>query len=289
MISQRTVGEDQEKDDKSYFGDFHKAILDSVVKTIGENKKSSLDIISKNIGSLRGVLAPYLSTPLTSDKGDIERAIKDNYQQLMEQLGSVPYDAAPVIKTYSVMDVSQVPLHRQIVGVIRRLLKNGKIHLADAGVSYGKNSGSVFITQIGINDFSLLPAVYAAARSYRSETPSAEYAVLNDDVGQVIDYGNSENRPNAHMIHLQWDGSEYLFTSVQNRAKILSEQFGVDNILLTKKSFFGGFGSMYQFQCSVDLNKQALGSLILSLVGDDAELEDAITTHGSLLVLETMT
>lgn len=289
LISQRTAADDQARDDTSYFGDFHNAIREAVDKTVGENKKTSLDIIAKNIGSLRGVLAPYLSTPLTSDKGDIERAIKDNFHHLMEQLGFVSPSVAPVITTYSVMDASQVPLHRQIVGVIRRILKNGKTLLADAGVSSGKNSGSVFVTQIGLNDFSLLPAVYSAARSFHDETRSAENAVLNDVVGQVVNLVTAEKRPYAHTILLQWDGNETQFTSMQSRVKIVSEQFGVDSILFARKSLYGGFGSTYQFQCSVDLNKQALGSIILSLVGDDGELEDAITTHGSLLVLETMT
>ena len=289
FITQKMIGEGDPKDEKVFFTGLHNAIIGSVDAVISENKKSVDEMIAKSISGLRGVLSPYLSTPLTSDKSDIDKALKDNFQFMMEQFCALSKNALPTITTYTVLEASQIPLHRQIVGVIRRLLKNGRSHLAEAGISYGKNAGQTYSSFIDFTDYSLIPSMHSAAQEYSAASASTDFRFVNDFVGEIVDQSSGGNTANAHTVVLQWDGTDSLLSSVRSRLKTVTEQFGVMDIRVIKKSFFGGFGLTYQLQCTADLHKHALGSIILSLVGDDEELEDAITTQGSLLVLETMT
>lgn len=283
------ISDEQTTDDISFFSEFHRVVLASVTTVIAENKKNVDEMIAKSISGLRGVLSPYLSTPLTSDKSDIDRALKDNFQFMMEQFCALSSNSLPSISTYRVMEASHIPMHRQIVGVIRKLLKNGRTHLADTGIAVGKNAGQIYCSLIDFSDYSLLPAMHSSAQAYSADSISAEYRIISDFIGEIIFRSSVEKAAKAHTIVLQWDGNDSMLSSLHTRFKTLSEQFGITDILLIKKSLFGGFGMTYQFQCTADLNKHALGSVLLSLVEDDEELKDAFTTQGSLLVLEKIT
>jgi hypothetical protein len=289
LIAQKFSGETEAKDDTAFFSGFHNSVLASVDTVISDNKKNADDMIGKSISGLRGVLSPYLSTPLTSDKSDIDKALKDNFQFMMEQFCALSKNSLPAISSYTVLEESQIPLHRQIVGVIRRILKNGRTSLADAGIAYGKNAGQVYCSFLDFSDFSLLPAMHSAAHEFSDASASAGIRFVNDFVGDIVVRSAEDNSESPHTILLQWNGNDSLLSTIRGRLKTVSEQFGITDFLVVKKSFFGGFGLTYQLQCAADLHTHALGSIILSLVGDDEELEDAITTQGSLIVLEKLT
>ena len=288
LIAQKMIGETQTKDEVSFFSDFHRVVLASVDTVIGENKKNVDEMIAKSISGLRGILSPYLSTPLTSDKSDIDRALKDNFQFMMEQFCALSSNSLPSINTYKVLEASHIPLHRHSVGVVRGILKNGRTRLADAGITFGKNAGQIYCSLIDFSDLSLLPAMHSAVHEYSVELASTEFRIINDFVGEIVVRSTTDDATNVHTIIFQWDGNDSLLSSVRSRIKTVSEQFGIPDILLIKKSFFGGFGGTYQLHCTADLHKHALGSIILSIVGDDDELKASIITQGSLLVLEKL-
>jgi hypothetical protein len=289
VLAQKAI-EDQKSEgiDREFFSDLHKFLISSLAKISEDRSRSADDIIQKGISGLRGMLSPYLSMPLISDKSDIENAIREHFRRMMEQSGAVSSDAPFQIETFIVMESQDIPLHRQIVGVIRRLLKNGRTHLADTGVSFGKNFGSVYITQIEHEDFSAIPLLAASLNVIPAELNRSEYMFVSDGIGEIVYGGASERVFSDHVMMLQWDGDDAMASSLQKRFVVLAEQFGITDVMLAKKALFSGFGFRYYLQCPIQLEKHALGSIIVSLIGEDDVMEDAITTHGSLLVLQKL-
>jgi len=47
-------------------------------------------------------------------------------------------------------------------------------------------------------------------------------------------------------------------------------------------------GGEYQIQVGMNIDKYPIGTVIMSLIGENEELEESITVHGSLIVLEKM-
>jgi hypothetical protein len=286
VVQKLTEDHNVEGDNKIFFSGLHNYLVSSIAKIVEDGSRSVDDIVQKGISGLRGMLSPYLSMPLTSDKNDIENGIREHFRRMMDQSGAVSSDAPFHIETFIVMESQDIPLHRQIVGVIRRLLKNGRTQLADTGVSFGKNFGSVYITQIVHEDLSAIPLLAASLNAIPTELNRSEYMFVSDGIGEIVYNGASERISSEYVMMLQWDGDDAMASALQKRFVVLAEQFGITNVVLAKKTLFSGFGFRYYLQCPIQLEKHAIGSIIVSLIGDDDVMEDAITTRGSLLVLQ---
>lgn len=251
-----------------------------------ESSKTAADSIQKSGAGLRGNLSQFLSTPLKSDKDEIDRAIRDTFENMLSQMGYSRSFGSLRVGVYKIIDPQSVPLHRQLVGVIRRILKNGRTLLADAGVSTGKNAGQPYLLSFVVNDFMILPHVKSEFESTLAEKVGGKYSTVSESIGSVIHSLAPEVFKNKFAIVVDFDADDEVADRLQMRLKTIAEQFGVSQILLTKRSFAMGFSSLFQLTFSVDIDAHAIGSVIMALVDDDPELEDALTIHGSLLVLE---
>jgi len=273
-------------DEKDFFSELHKSLIDEFNSEIASFGKKQEETIQKAISGLRGGLSTYLSTPLVSDKDDIEQVLRDNVEMVVKQLSVEKSVAASQIFSYKVLDYSQIPLHRQLVGVMRRLIKNGKTMLVDAGISTGKNVGGAYLTLFTLDEFATLPMLRLKIDETASKNADSQFVIVNDCIANILVLLDENVKFHGHTVLMHFDGDDSMADRLNDKLAKLLDQFGAKNVKLLRRTFHTGFSTTFQLQFVVDLNKQALGSIIMSLIGDDEELEDALTTQGSLIVLE---
>ena len=285
LLFQKVNAED-EKDEIKFFSELHASLLNEFQSEISVFNKTRTEAVQKAVSGLRGGLSTYLSTPLMSDKDDIERVIRDNVENMVSQLKIEENETASRLFSYKILEAPQIPLQRQLVGVMRRLIKNGKTMLADAGISTGKNSGNLYLMLFTLDEFATLPVLKARIDSVMTRSSTMQFTVVNDCISNILVVLESDSKMRGHTVLINFDGNDLLADKLNVKLATLLNQFGAKNIKLSRRTFYTGFGTAFQMQFVVDLNKQALGSIIMSLVEDDEELEDALTTQGSLIVLE---
>ncbi len=275
----------QQKSETPAADDFASLLPDALRSAAEESGRVMNDVIVKNGSILRGRLTHFLSTPLRSDKDEIMSLITESISGSVAQLNAAP-DVGGVDHTiWSVIDPQDVPLQRQMVGVLKRLLKNGRAMLIDAGCQFGKNSGEPLVLFVS---FDAIPTGITVKSAIETLSKKTSMPTVNEALSTFLIDLRPENGPvkkNSIMIDFDIDG-EGIHHRLRQRLPVLQEQFGIKQFSLTKQLFRSSLGARYQIRFTADLNAHPLGSMILSLIGDDEELEDAITARGSLVVLE---
>lgn len=284
LFQQVSTGETN--DDKDFFFELNKYLVKEFETHFALLNKKQREAVQKAISGLRGGLSTYLSTPLMSDKNEIEKVLRENVETVVKYFSVEKNITASQVSAYKVLDFPHIPLHRQLVGVMRRLIKNGKTMLANAGITFGKNSGNAFLTMFILDEIAALPIVRMKIDEAIEKNSESHYAIINDCIANVLVLLNEDSKYHGHTVLMNFDGDNSFVERLNDKLAKLLDQFGAKNIILSRRTFHTGFSAFFQLQFVVDLNKQALGSIIMSLVGDDEELEDALTTQGSLIVLE---
>jgi len=96
------------------------------------------EMTEKMVQASRGNLSQFLSTPLQSDTGEIQKIIKEQVLQTSEQLlPNILYGLADGYDAKYVLDANQNEIPRQ-------QLQKGKSYLQNAGLSISKSHSSVY-------------------------------------------------------------------------------------------------------------------------------------------------
>lgn len=263
----------------------YSAHIPSSIRTVAsEFQQIKSDAIQKNGSILRGGLGHFLSTPLKSDKEEIIRLIEDSIENTVQQL-----DAAPVLSSVShtlwrVLEPQHVPLQRQMVGVMKRLLKNGRSMLITAGCSFGKNSGDVTVSLFEFDGFSTVQSLRTIVDKLPKEI--LLQIVNGSFLGTVVSIGQ-DAPTDKNLVVIDFDDhNDSVPTLLNERFPVLLDQFGLQNITLSKQTLHSSVGGSWQLRIGMDVNKHPLGSVLVSMIGDSEDIEEAITNYGSITVLE---
>ncbi|MFA6467546.1 MAG: hypothetical protein WCW35_01520 [Bacteroidota bacterium] len=268
------------------FEEYKNFIPLSLQSVAAEFQRKKSEAIQKNGSILRGGLAHFLSTPLKSDTEEIIRLIQDSIENTVQQL-----DAAPMLSTvehslWKVLEPQEVPLQRQLVGVVKRLLKNGRTMLVNAGCTFGKNSGEIGVSLFLFNGFSTVQSLKSIIDNFSSRQV---LSVVNGSVNANAIAIERDIPPEKNLIVIDFNYPDDSILDVLNqRLPVLLDQFGITHCTFTKQLLHSAVGAAYQIRFGLNVHKHPLGSVILSLVGDHVELENAVTTNGSLIVLEQL-
>ncbi|MDP1677729.1 MAG: hypothetical protein Q8L88_12800 [Bacteroidota bacterium] len=275
---------DQPKTEGDTFETYRSFVDNGIQTALTELDKVRSDTIQKNGTILRGGLGHFLSTPLKSDTDEIIRLIRDNIENTVQQL-----DAAAILSSvehtlWKIIEPQNVPLHRQLVGVVKRLLKNGRTILADAGCQFGKNSGETIFSKFSFNGFATAQSLKTIIDQFRSQQT---LEVINGTLSSTITAIEEGESIEKFIVQIDFDApNDLVISQLLERIPVMLDQFGIKNFIVSKQSLHGGVGGEYQIQFKMNIDKYPLGTVIMSLVGDSEELEEAITVHGSLIVLE---
>ncbi|MEW5799842.1 MAG: hypothetical protein AB1728_12645 [Bacteroidota bacterium] len=289
LLLQKLNASESAKDDKLLLSDFHSILRDFAEHQINEKKKNNSESIQRAISRLRGSLIPYLSTPLKSDTDDIERSIKDTIDDVLSQGGYSTENATLTTEMFQILEPSQIQLHRQLVGVIKRLLKNGKAMLTDAGIQSGKNAGGLYLFRFSFEGFQIVTTLRQAVERAKGKYNHSEIGICNDALTENIVTHTQDAANTDFTILLYFDAGAEVVEKLKRTLPALLNQFGVSSIQLNKRLFYAGMGSEYQLQFTSNLKKHPLGTILLAVIGEDSELEEAITEQGSLIVVEKIT
>ncbi len=269
---------------ENLFESYKTFVQTSVQSARAEMQRLKTDTIQKNGTILQGGLSPFLTTPLTSDMDEIVRLIHDSIENTVQQLDAAPNLSSVQYSLWKVLNVHEVPLHRQLVGVVKRLLNNGRTMLVNAGCSFGKNSGEVAMSIFAFNGFSTVQSLKVIVDSFGQ---LQALSVVNGFLTTTLTVIEQEVNEEKNLVVINFDyPDDSIIELLNRRLPVLLDQFGVKYFTLSKQSLHSGIGSTYQMRFGLNVNKYPLGSVILSLVGEHDELEDAITTNGSVIVLE---
>ncbi|MBP9212287.1 MAG: hypothetical protein KBF97_05760 [Bacteroidetes bacterium] len=245
------------------------------------------DAIQKNGSILRGGLSHFLSTPLKSDKDEIITLIEESIRTAVEQSDAAPQLGSASFSLWKVMDPQQVPLQRQMVGVMKRLLKNGRSILAAAGAVFGKNSGEIGVALFEYDGFSTVQSV---AGLTKSALPQDALAMVNGALFTTVRTEGDEPWTGPHLVSIDCTiQDDAVIPFLSERFALLAGQFGIRSITLSRQALRFGSGEAFQIRIGTDLNNYALGSILVTLTGENAEVEDAVTNSGAVTVLERCT
>jgi hypothetical protein len=242
------------------------------------------DAIQKNGSILRGGLSHFLSTPLKSDKDEIITLIEESIRSAVEQSDAAPQLGSAGFSLWKVMDPQQVPLQRQMVGVMKRLLKNGRSILVSAGCLFGKNSGEIAVALFEYDGFATVQSVASLAKS---SLPPEGISMVNGALFTAVSAEGDEPWSGPHIVSIDCTvQDDTIVPYLSERFGMLSGQFGIRSITLSRQALRFGSGETFQIRIGTDLNKYPLGSILVTLTGDNAEIEDAVTNNGAVTVLE---
>lgn len=265
--------------------DLYKTFVTTGIQTaLTDLEKIKSDTIQKNGTILRGGLGHFLSTPLKSDTDEIIRLIRESIENTVQQLDAAAILTSVEHSLWKIVEPQNVTLHRQIVGVVKRLLKNGRTILIDAGCQFGKNTSDTVISTFQFNGFATAQSLKSIIDQF---TLQQSFTAINGTLFNTlmtIEDGDTEEK---FTIQLDFDvPNETVISHLIDRIPSMLDQFGIKKFKLSKQSLHSGVGGEYQIQFRMDINKYPLGTVILSLIDKNEELEEAITVHGSLIVLE---
>jgi hypothetical protein len=266
------------------FETYRAYVPDSIRSGAAEFQKIKADAIQTNGSILRGGLGHFLSTPLKSDTEEIVRLIEESIENTVAQLDAAPMLGSVTHTLWRVMDPQHVPLQRQMVGVMKRLLKNGRSMLVDAGCTFGKNSGDVAVSLFEFDGFSTVQTLRSIVEGFHAveELSVSNGAFLTTAVSIGPDMASEKN-----VVVIDFDDhDEATVHRLNERFPVLMDQFGIRNITLSRQSLHSSVGAYYQLRIGLDVNKHPLGSVLVSMIGDHEELEEAMTSRGSITVLE---
>lgn len=260
-----------------------KALCDSADVEI---KRNYVEMIQKNGSSLRGGLSQFLSTPLKSDKDEIDRLITESLENFMHQSGWAYTISGIGQSTYCVVDPVQIPLHRQNIGNMKRLLKNGRSSLGDAGAVMAKNGGNIFFIFFEFSNFALLPNIQSIYQTALSNHQEHQFSIVNESIAAAMQTTGSDERIGKNIVINNFTADDVIVSRLVTRVSAVGNQFGITGIRLLRRLFDMGYGASFQLQLSFDIEKHAIGSVMTAIVNDDADLEKTLITNGSMIVLE---
>lgn len=245
--------------------------------------KVRTDVITKNGTVLRGGLTQFLSTPLKSDKDEIIRLIHESIDNTLRQF-DIP-TGEPSIRTalYRIVPAADVPLLKNSVGTMKRLLKNGRSSLGESSAARGKGNSDRFVFRLVFEGLSLAETLFSLIRT-APETD--QFSVVH----AVLSTGWSTIPPAA-------TGSSLVLLSCQPPAYTMTEErsskigticsgLGLAGVEVSTSVFDLLHTGTVQIGVRADLSAIAIGSIVSAIGDGDEELRTAINNSGALIVLE---
>jgi hypothetical protein len=116
-----------------------------------------------------------------------------------------------------------------------------------------------------------------------------QFALINGSFNAALISIDQETTTEKNLVVIDFDFHDDTVIELLNqRLPVLLDQFGIKKFSLSKQALHSVAGSTFQIRFGMNVNTVPLGSVILSLIGENAELENAITNDGSVIVLEQL-
>ncbi|MFZ4619317.1 MAG: hypothetical protein ACOYNS_02070 [Bacteroidota bacterium] len=261
-------------------------LTSSIQSKAAELQKQKADVIQKNGTILRGGLTQFLSTPLKSDKDEIIKLIEDSIENSVQQL-----DAAPMLGTvehslWRVVDPQEVPLHKHSIGVVKRMLKEGKTMLTEAGCTFGKNAPPVIVSHFQFDGFStILPLQKIIDQAGDQKLITQVNNVMRTFTAAPEKYSGSDRQ--MLLIDLNVNETSAI-ESMLSEIRTLLENEGVNDVVCSVQTFHSRVGAVLQIACSLDSDTVPIGKIVMTLAEFHPELKTALNNHSMVTLLQPL-
>ncbi len=256
----------------------------SIQSIAADLQRTKTEVIQKNGTILRGGLTEFLSTPLKSDKDSIIKLIQDSIENSIRQL-----DAAPMLSTvdhtlWSIIDPQDVPLHRHSVGLVKRLLKQGKNMLTLAGSPGGKNAEPVMLSQFQFEGFSTMLPLKKIIDQFGDE-PQLDQ--VNNVMHTRCDSSDFSPRTDLQRLIIELDVNDpSLVVSHEQELRNAIEGAGASQMICAVQTFRSTVGASMQLSCSLEMSAVPVGAVISAIADVHQDLKTALNNHASLYLLQ---
>ena len=258
----------------------------SISAAAAELQKLKTDVIQKNGTILRGGLTQFLSTPLKSDKDEIIKLIEDSIENSVAQLNAAPMLGTVEHSLWSIVDPQDVPLHRTSIGVVKRLLKEGKSMLTEAGCSFGKSAPPVFVSRFHFDGFSTILPLQKSIDKFEDRQQLEQVNNVVHTVTASTDGPTSLMKLMLIDLHLEdISAIEPLLPEIRK----VCESAGVTGFGASVQTFHSRIGSLFQLCCSIDVDTVPIGSVITAIGEVHPQLKTALNNNGSVVILNPLT
>lgn len=275
-------------DEQTVINAMYASLREYLTNEINERNKFFSEIIQRAQQRLSGSLAPYLSTPLKSDKSDIASSIQDTINDVLQQSGTGMTKILLPVMIYRIVEPTNIPLHKQSVSLMRQLIKNRKSLFPHVHLNKGKRSGNRYFIDFTTDDFSLVPLLYRSVESTLSKHSDDTFSITSEYMTETVTLFTPTTVTSKQRVIFYIDKLDSGKVQLPEKFKALIEQFELENVSVARKIFKTGFGFNNQIQFDVDVTKVPLGSVITSLFGNNKTDEESLVTKGALVVLEKM-
>ena len=243
---------DVSKSGQKSFESYLNFISEAIINVASEFQRIKADVIHKNGTILRGGLSHFLSTPLKSDKDEIIHLIEDSIENTVQQLNAAPALSSVEHSLWRVMDPQVVPLHRQMVGVIKRLLKNGRSMLVEEGCLFGKNTGDVVISLFLFDGFSTVQSLKSIIDGFPHEK---HFSIINGVFTTTVTSSDKEGAAEKNLVVINFDfDSDKIIEMLNKQLPVLFGQFGIKHFSLSKQSLHNSAGRAFQLRFGMNVD-----------------------------------
>jgi len=287
ILIQQGVSE-RGNDEHKIINAMYASLREYLTNEINERNKFFSEIIQRAQQRLSGSLAPYLSTPLKSDKNDIASSIQDTINDVLQQSGTGITKTPLPVTISRIVEPANIPLQKQSVSLMRQLIKNRKSLLPHVHLNKGKRSGNRFFIDFCTDDFSLVPMLYRSVEITLNKHSDDNFSITSECMTETVTLFTPATVTSKQRVIFYTDQLDSGNVQLPEKFKTLIEQFELENVSVARKIFKTGFGFNNQIQFDVDVTKVPLGSVITSLFGNNKNDEESLVTQGALVVLEKM-
>ncbi len=259
----------------------------SILAKAAELQKMKSDVIQKNGTILRGGLTQFLSTPLKSDKDEIIKLIEDSIENSVQQL-----DAAPMLGTvdhtlWRIVDPQEVPLHKHSIGVVKRMLKEGKSMLTEAGCTFGKNAPPVFVSYFQFDGFS---TIHPLQKIIDQAGDQKLITQVNNVMRTLTAAPDKYSGTDRQMLLIDLNVTDpSVIESIMSEITAALESEGALDVIGSLQTFHSRVGSVLQLACSLDIDTVPIGKIVTTLAELHPELKTALNNHSMITLLQPHT
>lgn len=255
----------------------------SILSSANELQKVKTEVIQKNGTILRGSLTQFLSTPLKSDKDDIIKLIEDSIESSVRQLNAAPMLNTVEHSLWSIVEPQDVPLHRNSIGVVKRLLKEGKSMLTEAGCVFGKSAPPVYVSRFLFDGFSTILPLQKIIDQFEDRQQIAQV----NNVVHSVTASTDPSSADLHMMLIDLDLQD--FSSVETlmpEIQTACETAGAKGFVSALQTFHSRFGSLLQLSCLLDIHAVPIGAIITSIGELHPQLKTALNNSSTVVILK---
>lgn len=256
-------------------------------------RKLLSDTTAKEVQTLRGMLSPFLQTPISSDDAEVRRILREAFDRYMDQV----LDGAQTGITYATAGKISFPALKKVRE--KTLLSNGKLYLEELGFNVSRDKGelleTIFVLQgaknLDVLEYLLHEKLSADMLMEDAAGPGRFVRTIHNLMFAKGDMVRKSSSENVVETSISFSRPELKYASFRQGLfeglEKLHEKFMPDHISLWQQKLGLGAGKEFVLRVIGRGVENSIESILwLESLKERAFLKHDIIERGSLLIKE---